>query len=70
MGHQGFRILEKELVKVFRAYRDVRQIWLDVFCLPTFACEKEVREPRDRVGWKFRTREVGYKLDVFYEENR
>jgi hypothetical protein len=30
----------------------------DVFCIPTFAREKEDREPHGRVGRKFRTREV------------
>ena len=52
----GTHKLEEELVKVFLVYSDVRQIRLDLFCLPTFACENEVREPRGRVGWKFRTR--------------
>ena len=55
---QGSRILEQELVKVLPVYRNIRYIWLDVFCLPAFSCEKEVRESLGRVGWKFRTGEV------------
>jgi hypothetical protein len=62
------RLYLYEPVKVFRVYRDVGQIWLDVFCLPTFARRKEVRESHDRVGWKFRMRER-YFCSVFEEGN-
>lgn len=57
---QDSRILEQELANVFRVYRDVLQIRLDVLGLPTFACEKKIHEPHGSVGRKFRTKEVAY----------